>query len=173
MEHNDYLVSLFDEQGNKKGTKPRKDIDKEKDIFRTVLLFAQNRKREVWVTKIPEDSASPWKGKFSTSAATIVRENENSATAAARALREELGVTGKHTLVGYPERFYTIGTIKKFITCFIYNTNNTAEDIKPDGKRTGEGQWMPATKVRDMLQNEQEKFSPLFYIAWKQCVGQM
>ncbi len=169
MDHSDHLISLFDDQGNKIGTKMRKDIDKEKDIFRVVLLFAQNKNREVWIATVPE-SSRPWGGKLGASAATIVREKENPANAAARALREELGVTGKHTLFGFSERLCSIGNIKRFMSCYIYNS---AEDIQPDTARTGNGQWIPVKTVQDKLNKEQEKFSPLFYVAWKQCVGQL
>lgn len=163
MEHDEHLISIFDDKGNKLYTKSRKDIDKEKDIFRVVLIFAQNRNREIWVAKIPETSKL-WGGKFGASAATIVREKENPATAAARALREELGVAGKQTILGFTERLYSIGNIKRFMSYYIYNN---AENIQPDIARTGEGQWMPLKKVEEMLQKEQEKFSPLFILAWK------
>lgn len=170
MEHEEYPISIFDEQGNKIGTKPRKDIDKEKDIFRMALIFVRNNKRELWLTKIPEKKGNLWIGKYCVSAATIVREKEKPALAAARALKEELGITGKPTLYAFKERLYTMGTIKQFLSCFVTPTSQT---LQPNKERNGEGQWVKISIINAMLKQHQEKFSPLFYIAWQRCKGQL
>ena len=92
MEHGSQLVDLVDENGVVVGSKPRRDIDKNRDLYHVIYVMLVTPEGELVLSRIPERSDLPnlYSGKLGAPAATIRRSGESPMTAAQRAVAREL-----------------------------------------------------------------------------------
>ncbi len=93
------IVTIFNENGLEIGKKPRKELDKQKDIFQAVyvrvfigdkMLLTKVVKKEGGIVKTNE-------GKWGLPVATILRDGESSQDAFERACTSDIGVIPKIT----------------------------------------------------------------------------
>lgn len=140
-------VSLFDAAGGKLGAKQEALLD-DQDIYRVVLVLLVNSKGEILLQQST--------GKLTVSAIGPIRERERPEQAALRLLKDQLEISSA-TLTDLGERQYTIGPLTRFCALFICRSDAAVK-----------GTWMRKLEVHDLLKREQERFSPFFYVFWKQ-----
>jgi hypothetical protein len=92
MEHAAHQVDILDTHGNVVGTKPRREIDKTKDVYHTVFVFVITPRGELVLSVIPprEDLPNLYARQMGTTIATIRRTGETAAQAARRGVQREL-----------------------------------------------------------------------------------
>lgn len=96
MEHGDQLVDLVDETGKPVGQKTRKTVDKNQDLYHTVLMLLITPWGEIALSTIPARTDLPnlYPTKLGVTAATIRRNTETADQAAIRSLSRELFIDG-------------------------------------------------------------------------------
>lgn len=94
MQHEDYEVDLYDETGEPIGRKPRRDINKQRDIYRAAFIVLITPHRQIVVTPLPVRHHLPYlyEGLYGVPVATICRSGEDPASAAHRATARELHI---------------------------------------------------------------------------------
>ncbi len=102
MNHGDYLVDLLNKSGEVIGAKPRRDIDKEQDLYHVVFIFIVTRRDEIVLGVIPErhDLPNVYARQMGATVATIRRQGETASEAATRALLAEVAMSATPQLVG-------------------------------------------------------------------------
>ena len=92
MEHSAYSVDVLDKTGKIIGSKLRREIDKQKDIFHTIYIFLITPRGELVLTPIVrrDDLPNLFTGKLSVPVTTIRRTHESAEQAAIRAAAREL-----------------------------------------------------------------------------------
>jgi hypothetical protein len=92
MKHADFAIDILDAEGVVVGQKPRRAVDKWRDIFNGVHVVLITPRRELAVSLIPQREELPnrYAGMLGTTLATIRRHAETAEAAARRGLKHEL-----------------------------------------------------------------------------------
>jgi hypothetical protein len=120
MEHAAHLVDILSTEGEVVGTKPRRDIDKTKDIYHVIFVLLITPKGELVLSMIPprEDLPNLYARKMGATIATIRRSNETPAQAARRGVQRELFIDrAKIRLLGQ-QMIQTPGSPQSLVTVF-------------------------------------------------------
>ncbi len=144
MQEREALIAIYNEKGEIVSSKPRKDVDKRKDILKTVLILLLDDKKRIFVT-IPVEGI--WPGKLASSAAGIVRENEIVQEAAERTIQRELNI--KPRLIFVSEAYYDFKEIKRIISVFYCVDNNP----KPDADDVAKSKWISLEDFEKEIKN--------------------
>ncbi len=158
MQDHDALIAIYNEQGEIIGTKKRIDVDKKRDILRSVNILLINPEGKIFVTQ-PVNPVFP--GTWGCAAAGLVRYQENPEDAALRTVKKELTIT--IPLISLGETFFTHSPIRRFTHMF-FGITDTPVRINP-GDAT-KGTWMEQKEVERKI----KKFLPPcqeIYRVWK------
>jgi hypothetical protein len=121
MEHEFQLVDILDEKGTVIGQKPRREIDKAKDIHHTVFVLLITPDKKVVLGQIParEDLPNLYANQYGNTMATIRRSKEPAKAAAVRGISRELFIDETEPeLIGEGMEEFDDG-IKQFISVFM------------------------------------------------------
>ena|SRR3972149_6149123 len=149
------IIDLYDESGKIVGQKSRESVDPLKDILKTVNVIVLNSKKELYMTK---PAHSLWPGKWASSAAGIVRQDQSGDDAAMRTVKKELGIVLK--LISLGESFYDFDGIKFWMSTY-YGT--TTMPVVPNPRDVAQGKWMSVDVVERILSD----CYPTFQVSFK------
>lgn len=92
MEHAAQLVDILDSNGIVTHTKPRRDVDKSKDIYHAIHILLISPEKDILLSVIParEDLPNLYTSHYGSTLATIRRHGETTDEAAVRAISREL-----------------------------------------------------------------------------------
>ena len=141
MQDADALIAVFNKEGKIMGKKLRKDVDKEKDILKTVVILIQNSKDDFLLTK---PRVTLWVGKWGSSAAGMVRYGENVEEAAVRTLYRELGL--EIPLTKKDESFYNFGGVCRFLSVF----HGKSDFILVNKEDATEYRWFSTEEIKKL-----------------------
>jgi isopentenyldiphosphate isomerase len=152
MQEKEAIIAVYNEEGIVIEKKPRKDINKEKDILKTANIILINNKNQIFMIKANDFL---WKDKWGGSCAGLVRHKETPKQAAKRTLKRELNINIK--LQHLAENFHNFNSTKRFLSVFLVKTNNNPiinlNDIK-------EGKWISFKEAQILINNN--KCMPTF-----------
>lgn len=170
--HENYEVDILDIHGKLIAIKPRKDIDREKDILHLVYVFVITPEGKLLLSRIPKvTSKHPlFANKLGVTVATIVRHNEAHLKAAKRAMRRELGVNKPdltflgETLESFP------GIPKRLIAAYMCTASQ--EELRPKSELTGE--IVPVSgKDLEALMRKRKELAPTLLVFWDRYADSM
>lgn len=132
MDHHDFPVTIYDQNGNKIGTKKRREVNKFCDIIECVevLIFTPNKK--IVLTRILNKPSEVYAGKLGVPVASIRRDDETEIDTAKRAMKDELLL--EHVEPIFVGRdFLTMETgINKWLTVFYVVTDIDLENFNTE-----------------------------------------
>ena len=160
MKHQDYRITILDQDSNPIGSKLRKDIDSVRDIVHVADVFVVQGKK-LLLSRIPSLGLYP--GRWSVSAMTMVREGEQVLTAAKRCLEKELGIVrGEVEILG--EKFFRYsGGVQRHRTSFLCVCD---EAISPNPDDVVEICFLSRHEIEKLLLSRRLDFSPTFFSLW-------
>lgn len=167
MQHGDFLVEIFDENGNKTGAKPRRDVDKVRDVVHCADVMLVQHGALV-LARIP--TTTLYGGRLTATTGTMVREGEAPDAAVRRALEKELGVVAaplvhlSHDFFIYPDG---VRRMKTTFSC-VYDGNLHAnpEDI-------AELVPMKRHELEVAIAKTSDAFAPTFLAVWGKYAGRL
>jgi len=147
MQEKEALIGIYDDKGNLIGKKLRKDIDKKRDILKTINILIFNNRDEVFMINARDSVFNQtWGG----SCAGLVRYGEDIDYAAKRTLVRELGLDINVKLV--KEQYYNWNGIKRHLVVFNSILNKNPKINLNDFK---EGKWIPLSEAGEMIKREE------------------
>lgn len=144
MQEKEAEIAIFDRSGRIIKSKPRKDIDKTKELLGTVNILLTNKNGEVF-TILANDSL--WKGRIGGSCAGLIRKEETPINAANRTLERELGV--KTQLRQVYSAYHEFDGAKRWFHVFLGKSDN----VKPNNKDVIEGKWRSKEEIENIIEN--------------------
>lgn len=144
MQEKEAIIGIYDEEGNLIAKKPRKEVDKKKDILKTVKILAFNKKGEIFMIK--EGNPAIWSNKWGGSCASLVRADEKPTEAAKRTLMRELGITKEPKFIG--ERFIDFGDAKRHWNVFVVKDIDKVNPNKEDFSQT---KWTDINEAKKLI----------------------
>lgn len=155
------MVPVFDEQENVIVTKPRSEIDKKNDIVYCVDVVVIRPNGHLILSKIPEGKL--YKGQLASTAATMLRSEEEPLEAAKRGLKKELGLNdAKPQYLG--KEFFTFPDgVKRFKSTFKLVFEG---DLKPNPEDVEELVEFSPEAIDEMLKNGDQTLAPTFAAIW-------
>lgn len=163
MDHQDFLVTVYNADHEPIGAKPRRDIDKFSDIVDCTQVLVFTPDHQIILGRIPENPKNLEPGKISSTAATIRRENETPVQAAKRALADELGVNGTEPeYIG--QEFFTLDNgVRKIISICVAVVPFT--NIEINLERTGEMSSVDRAEFESIV--NQENTGQVLKLIWQ------
>lgn len=133
MNHGDYLVDLLDAQGKVVGAKPRRDINKTKDVYHVVFVFLMTARGEIIASVIPQrqDLPNVYVHQVGATVASIRRQGETAQQAASRALAAEVACNADVHLVSEQMATFSDGR-QSFISVFTAQSESPANYSERD-----------------------------------------
>lgn len=164
MEHARALINIVDAEGRTVATKPRNEVDKNRDIYNGVFTFVITPEVEIVLARIPEreDLPNRYAGSLGVSAATMRRHDESAQEASIRSLEAEL-----HILGAQPEcisEFFVPDIGPGVYMSLFYTIRNRPEAFSQ--KDIAELVTVPRQQLDDQLASTPEMFAPTLAIAW-------
>lgn len=158
MQSPDTLIAIFNREGNQVGTKPRSQIDKHKDLLKTVNILVTNKENKILMIKAKN---SAWPGKWGGSCATIVKDKESSHQAAERVLERELALKGNPQSL--KESFQDFAGIERIHSVFHLQTSDTP---KPNNQDFEHAAWYSLAEAQALI--DKGACMPTFEAAFKE-----
>lgn len=162
--HGDHEVDILDDHGNVIRVKPRKDVDKTRDILHVVYSFVVTPEGKLILSRIPRDPAKNnlFPGKLAVTAATILRHNEHHLDAAKRSLAKEVGIAEPDLqfLGETMESFHNIP--KRLISAYICTA--TEDELKPNPEDVEE--LIPVTRAELERLLDKNELAPTLLTLW-------
>lgn len=161
MQHGEYVVHVYDADGNPVGSKPRKDVDRKKDIVHCIDVFVFDAEGSMVLGRIPENNE--WVPRaWAPPAATMLRVGESAEAAAARTLQKELGITGEE-LHNLGEHFFVYDDgVKRWKTTFWIRTN---EPLHPNPEDVSELKSFTRAEIESAMPSD-PAFHPILDSLW-------
>ena len=135
MDHQDFLVTVYNDQGEPISSKKRRDINKQQDIIECVEVMVITSNDEVVLSLILNNQDNVYPGKFGAAVATIRREQESELEAAKRALKDEMFIEEAVPIFLGRSFFRGDLNLKKWLTVFVLQTD--VDITKFNVNRTG------------------------------------
>lgn len=167
MEHGSYVVDILDETGKIIGHKPRKEIDKSRDIYKTAHILLITPDGQAVLTRIKRrDDELPnlYYDHYGATVATIIRSGEIAEEAARRAVSRELFIDNAELhFVG--EDFENPPDNKKGFVAFFYLISDPPHIFS----KTDINQLTPLapSKVSRQIVEQPDEFAPTFRLLWE------
>ncbi len=150
------LVEFTDEHDRPLGVMPLPDVHRQSLRHRSVLVLVYNMENKLYLQKRSEQK-SLYPGRFDLSAAGHVRAGEARLDAAARELREELGlIADRLRLVS--EVPATRETGFEFVS--LYSAGRFASEPKPNPKEVSDGMFVDHAELAYMAGKFRELLTP-------------
>lgn len=163
MQDPDSLIEIIDEKGGFIGTKKREEIDKKKDIFKTVYIVVYNSIGEIYVVELTgPDSKNSFYQKYSVSASGIVRHGETAEEAAERTLKRELNIDNVD-LDFLGKDFIIFNDKKSFANFFCLKYDS---DIEPNPEDVEKGEFVSKEMIENMIYLDRDIYTPSFLEFW-------
>ena len=143
------VLDIVDETNNVIGSAPYDEVYAHRLNHRIVHVLIFNEKGEIFLQqRSPKKTFCP--GHWSTSAGGHVQKGESYEEAAARELKEELGVSAKLTKIH--ESPYDHYKMRKFLEVFrvVHEGPFTLNEEEVAG-----GRWFPVAEVKDMVRKNE------------------
>lgn len=134
MNHLESLVDVYDENSGLVGVKRRSEVDKTKDILKTIYVLVFDHNGRIYLSVIPRNGDFLWKGQWGTSCAGILRHGEDPYLGAARTMERELGIIEETQFVG--EELRNLGGVKRIVVLLTCVTDKTLRPNPLDAERT-------------------------------------
>lgn len=168
MEYAEEKVRIFDAKGIPFGVKPRKEINKQKDVVHAVHVLLHNGK-EFFVCRIPKNKQFPnmYENKLSTTAATMVRSGEEPVQSAERALAREIRPAPSGKPIFLHESFEAIGGVHRWLSLFSLEIDSSvsSKDVELNPKI----QAMTRVDIENEIRLHPKDFAPSFLILWERA----
>ncbi len=162
MNHQDALVIILNDSGKIIGSKPRKDIDKIKDIVWCCDVLVMNAEHQLFLSNIP--AGHLYSGTWGSTAATMLRENELPGDAAFRALEKELGIEDV-SITNIGEKFFIYDDgVKRKKTIYLCETEDTPT---PNPNDIADIRAWTRTDLESAILSNPTMFSTTFLQIWK------
>jgi isopentenyldiphosphate isomerase len=166
MEHEFHLVDILNAKGEVIGQKPRRELDKSRDIHHTafVLLITPAQKAVLGLIPAREDLPNLYANQYGTTIATVRRHDEDIEQAARRGVSRELFVDDvQPELIGESMEEFEGG--RKQIVSFF-----TLESEMPDEFSLTDVQQlrpMSRAEIETKLERKPSQFAPTFRRIWE------
>ncbi len=134
MEHGEYLVDIYDKNSNLLEVKKRSEVNKEKDIVKTIYVLVFDQHNRVYLSLIPRTGNFLWRGTWGASCAGILRHGEDPYFGAARTMEREIGIIEETEFIG--EQLCDLNGVKRIIVLFKCFTNKALVPNPLDAERT-------------------------------------
>lgn len=172
MEHATYQVDILDRHGKVIGTKCRKDINKEVDIYHAVYVMVVTPNKELLLGIIPvrEDLLNLYANQYGATMATIRRSGESALEAAQRGLARELFIDdAKPVCLG--EAMEQTDDGRRVLASFCY-----LEAAAPDSYSVidiGKLESMSRAKFAGLLEVRPERVAPTLRLMWRKYADKL
>jgi hypothetical protein len=166
MEHEFQLVDVLNASGKVIGQKPRREIDKTKDIHHTVfvLLITPNKRAVLGQIPAREDLPNLYANQYGSTMATIRRNNESATQAAVRGISRELFIDDtKPELIGEGMEEFDNGR-RQMVSVFVLQSEMPDEFSVTDIKQL---RPMSLAEIDTKLSRKPEQFAPTLRLIWK------
>lgn len=166
MEHSAHHVDLLAADGKIIGSKPRKDINKQTDIYHGVYTFLVTPEGSLALTRIAQQDDLPnlYAGTYGIPVATIRRTGESTKAAATRSIAKELLVTGV-TPISLGDVFTTLRDGRKGKVSAFYFVGEPP--LKYSTKDIAELITTSSQQLTHDLHHTPEAFAPTLHVAWQ------
>lgn len=168
MNHGMQEVDLVNEAGIVVGTKKRREIHKQVDLYHTVFTLVITPKEEVLLSRIPErrDLPNIYSGLLGATVATMRRHDETANEASIRSVKNELQLENI-AAVKIDEGYQQLpNSVRKYMSVYC------AVHPKPDSfSRQDIEALYPLTydELAQELEIHPELFAPTFVAIWEKC----
>ncbi|MBL8160160.1 hypothetical protein JNJ66_06930 [Candidatus Saccharibacteria bacterium] len=166
MEHGTYQVDVLDGKGSVIGSKARRDINKEADIYHAIYVFIITPERELLLSVIPprEDLPNLYVRQYGATMATIRRSGETAHDAAVRGISRELFIDDAEPVLVSQGMEQTDDGRRVLASVFYM------EGPVPDSYSVidiGQLESMSRAKLDGLLSVRPERVSPTLRLLWK------
>lgn len=158
--HGESLVDVYDENGALLEVKKRSEVDKAKDIVKTIYVLAFDPGGRVYLSVIPRNGDFLWQGTWGTSCAGILRHGEDPYFGAARTMERELGIVEETQFIG--EQLCDLNGVKRIVVLLTCVTDKTLRPNPLDAERTVLFEPM---QVEEMIR--EKRCAPSLEACWK------
>ena len=155
MQNSKAKIGVYDEEGSLVEEKTRREVDKQDDILKSVIILAINENDEIWVVDLGEGSL--YEEALGGSAAGLVRVGEDTDTAARRTANRELSIDTEPEFVA--SEYSDVQRIKRHAN--FYYIRAEQDEFNMDEEREN-GEW----KSREDIEENLEKYLPTFKIVF-------
>lgn len=152
-------ITVVDDEDNVVGAALRAEVLRLRKNFRVVHVFLVNSRRELLIHQLAAGRGE-YSGHWGSSVAGTVKAGEAPSAAAARELREELGVDLPIRQVGrvaVDER-----GARKFLYLFAASYDG---EVRPDPAEISLIDFVPVEQVHGMIERRERAFTPTFQTA--------
>lgn len=172
MEHGSHLVDIIDQNGQPVAQKPRKEIDKTKDLYHSVHTLLISPLGELVLTQIPERKDLPniYANQLGATVATIKRSDETPDEAAQRSVARELFIDNAD-LQQLGSGLYTLSDGKSFYMTAYYLIGSAPETYSHTDS-AGFTAIAPA-RLRKLINEDPHLFAPTFMGFWQSYHDQL
>lgn len=161
-----HLVDLVDENGIVVGSRLRRDINKQKDVYHTVFTVLVTPVGEVVLGRIPKRTDLPnlYANQLGVPAATIRRSGESPLSAAQRSVERELFIDSARVvpvgggLFDLPENRHTYASVYYLVANApeSYSTTDIAELVT-----------FTPRELREQIADHPQEFAPTMLTLWQ------
>jgi hypothetical protein len=166
MEHSAYDIDVLDDTGKVIGHKPRREINKQTDIYHGVHIILITPEGQIVLSPIldREDLPNLYVGKYGVPAASIRRHGESSQQTAERAVQRELFIEDPEVhFVG--EDFEDLEDGRKNFISFYYLVGDPPVTFsKTDISHMV---TFTAQELTKQMKNNPEDFAPTLLLLWR------
>lgn len=150
-------VQIVNENDEIIGSKPRGEVDPQKDIYRVSGLWITNSKGEVLLaqrkfTKVHDP------GKWGPAVAGTLEGGDTYESNIYKEAEEEIGLTGVKFKLGPKSRRYE--PWNHFGQWFLVNIDRNIENFKIQEEEVEKIEWVPREKLMEDLKNNPERYIP-------------
>lgn len=166
MEHGRHLVDLVDENGLVVGSKPRRDVDKHRDVYHAVYIVLVTPVGQVVLARIPnrQDLPNLYVGQLGVPAATIRRSGESPMAAAQRAVERELFIDHAK-LVPVGGGLFDLEDGRQTYVSIYYLVANAPESFSSTD--IAELATFTPRELRERMQEHPGEFAPTLLALWQ------
>lgn len=143
MQFGNAPIALFDELGDQRGWKARRDINKKRDLVKSVNVILLNQANQVFMIKARR---SLWPGTWGGSCAGLVRQGESTIDAAHRTVLRELAIEAPIQLLD--ERYRDLGAAKRLFAIFLARTR---EQPRVSRRDIVDARWVSLGEAEQMV----------------------
>lgn len=165
MEHGTHLVDLVDENGLVVGTKQRREIDKNHDVYHTIFTILVSPVGQVVLARIPQRKDLPnlYVGLLGAPAATIRRSGESPMAAAQRAATRELFIDDA-TVVPVGGGLLNLEDGRQTYVSLYYMVANPPESYSSTD--IGELVTFNPRELGELIAEHPDQFAPTMVMLW-------
>lgn len=166
MEHGRHHVDLVDENGHVVGSKPRRDINKDKDTYHAVYIVLVSPVGEVVLARIPtrRDLPNLYAEQLGVPAATIRRSGESPLSAAKRSAERELFIDDADVVPVGGGLFKLPDNRQTYVSVY-YLVAHPPETYSTTD--IGEMVTFTPRELRERIESHPEEFAPTMLEIWR------